>query len=117
MKLPNVEAAVVPKSKIVDYLLSTTHPTGQSKAGFFSRFGFRVDNWQQLADALLKHAAENEVLKVEESPFGMRYVVEGSMLTPDGRTPLVRTVWFMDADEVAPRFVSAYPLKRKEDER
>jgi len=92
MKLPNVEAAIVPQAKITGYLLSPTHESGKGKAGFFNRFGYSPEQWEELAQALLQHAAENEVAKVEDSPFGKRFVIEGEMRTPDGRTPVVRTV-------------------------
>jgi hypothetical protein len=43
VKLPNADQARVEREKITEYLLSTSHPDGRSKAEFFSRFGFRVD--------------------------------------------------------------------------
>ena len=39
-------------------------------------------------------------LVYEPSPFGTRYVVEGIMTAPDGRSPLIRTVWFIRNEEV-----------------
>lgn len=118
MKLPNQDKAIVPREKIVDYLLSPTHRDGRSKAALFSQFGFSADVWQTLAEALLQHAAEHEVAKVETSPFGTRYVIEGELHTPDGRAPLVRVVWFVDDGADIPRLASAYPAKwSAEDER
>jgi hypothetical protein len=64
-----------------------------------------------LAVALLNHARDYDVVKEEPSPFGVRYVIEGAIAAPDGRAPLVRTVWFIDTGRDAPRFVTAYPLK------
>ncbi len=111
MKLPNVESAVVPEAKITGYLLSTTHRDGRHKAVFFRSFGFAVGDWQALAAALLRHAEEHEVARAEKTPFGTRYVVEGTIGTPSGRTPSMRSVWFVDNDQDAPRFVTAYPLE------
>jgi hypothetical protein len=110
MKLPNHQRAVAPREKVVDYLLSTTHRDGRHKAAFFNGFGFDVNNWQDLADALVRHANDHEVAKVEASPFGTRYVVEGIMAMADGRDAVVRTIWFIDTGTDAPRFVTAYPL-------
>jgi hypothetical protein len=110
VKLPNHDQAVVPREKIVNYLLSLVHRDGRSKALFFSGFGFSVDAWQTLADALLRHAADHEVAKIEPSSFGIRYIVEGELHAPDGRTPLVRVVWFIGTDEELPRLATAYPL-------
>jgi hypothetical protein len=111
MRLPNHEAATVSEEKIIGYLLSATHRDGRHKAAFFLRFGFTAGNWQTLAASLLKHAAEHEVSKAESTPFGTRYVVEGTIETPLGRTPRIRSVWFLESDQDAPRFVTAYPLE------
>lgn len=111
MKLPNFEAAAVPEEKITDYLLSATHRDGRHKAAFFFGFGFTAGAWETLRAALLKHAAEHEVSKAENTPYGVRYVLEGTIETPDGRTPGIRSVWFLESDQNAPRFVTAYPLE------
>jgi len=63
MKLPNHESAILPREKIRDYLLSTTHPDGRHKAAFFLRFGFNRDSWQTLGEALRQHAALHDVVK------------------------------------------------------
>jgi len=113
MKLPNWQRAWVPEPKITAYLLSLTHRVGRGKAGFFRAFGFRPEEWERLADALIEHAAENDVASVEDSPFGTRYIVDGIMTMADGRLPTVRTVWFIGTGETAPRFVTAYPIGRR----
>jgi len=66
-----------------------------------------------LANALRRHAAENEVVKTEQTPFGTRYVVEGPLSTPNGRSVNVRVVWFVEHAETIPRLVTAYPLERR----
>ena len=114
MKLPNVETSVVSEDKIC-YLLSATHRDGRHKAAFFLGFGFTADVWQRLAAALVKHAAEHEVAKAENTPL-TRYVVEGKIETPYGRTPSIRSVWFLESGQDVPRFVTAYPLKGADDD-
>ena len=110
-KLPHIDSALIPERKIVEYLLSETHDAGRDKANFFKRFGFTVKAWEILAQALQQHAVQHEIAKIEPSPFGTRYVIEGSLQTPSGRAPQVRVVWFTDTGETTPRFVTAYPLK------
>ena len=109
MKLPSLENAVVPRGKVEGYLLSYTHATGRHKAEFFSRFGFTTDRWELLAEALVRHAAVNQVMKVDDSEFGTRYTIEGPLDAPDGRRASVRVVWFVERGETAPRLVTAYP--------
>ena len=110
MKLPNYQKAIVAEEKITEYLLSETHTEGKDKAAFFVHFGFSIDEWEVLAEALLQHAAQHEVEKVVESQYGQRFVVEGELQSPDGRDPIIRTVWIIEQDEDVPRLVTAYPL-------
>ncbi|MEK7248664.1 MAG: DUF6883 domain-containing protein [Chloroflexota bacterium] len=116
MNLPNAQVAVVPEGKITGYLLSTTHRDGRHKAAFFLRFGFTAGEWQTLAAALLNHALVHDAAKVDETPFGTRYVVEGTIETPVGRTPRIRSVWFVESGQDVPRFVTAYPLEGANDD-
>jgi hypothetical protein len=92
MKLPGLPKAAASERKMTAYLLSRTHPTGRHKAEWLIGHGFAPEAWTLLAEALRRHAAMHEVAAVEESPFGTRYVVEGTLVTPDGRNPLVRAV-------------------------
>ncbi len=111
MKLPNAEKAIVAKAKIVSYLLNLSSENGKSKARFFLAFGFTIEAWEVMAEALKQHALTHEVKAVEEhSPFGMHYVIEGALTTPDERNPAVRVVWIIDEGDDVPRLVSAYPL-------
>lgn len=109
MRLPNAELAAIPPGKVIKYLLSPSHPAGRAKAAFFCGFGFTTGNWKALAKALREHAATHEVAKAEDTPFGMRYTIEGPLKAPDGRQPLVRSVWFVEEGEEVPRLVTAYP--------
>lgn len=110
--LPNADRAIVPERKVTGYLLSETHPDGRGKARFFSAYGFAIADWQALAAALRRHAAEHPVGEAVETEFGVRYVVDGILHTPDGRTPRVRVVWFVGRGDEVPRLVTAFPAKR-----
>ena len=112
MKLPNAQNALVEEDKIRTYLLDPEHQFGSSKARFFTAFGFTLDNWQALADALLAHGRTHDVTRTRETGFGPRYEIEGAMLSPDGRNPLVRCVWQLDKGEIAPRLITAYPIQK-----
>jgi hypothetical protein len=118
MKLPLADEAEVPRAKIVLYLLNPEHRAGKGKARFFVAHGFAVEDWQKLTVALRQHARDHEITKEEPVPLGVRFVVEGDMTMPDGATPDgavagIRSVWFIERGERTPRFVTAYPLKRK----
>lgn len=108
--LPEVERAHVDRAKVVEYLLSRTHPDGRSKAEFFTHFGFKVEAWQVLADALKVVGISNPVAGVVQSLHGTRYTVDGPMQSPDGRTPRVRTIWIVEPGRPGPRLITAHPL-------
>jgi hypothetical protein len=111
MKLPNRESAIVPRSKVEDYLLNVEHPIGGGKAKFFIHFGFRCGSWDELASALREHAKSNPVTETLTDAEGATYVIEGRMTTPSGRRPRLRTIWLVETGELAPRFITAYPLE------
>jgi hypothetical protein len=112
MKLPNAQLATVPEQKVTHYLLNPAHPAGGSKAAFFLRFGFTVAEWQRLAEALRRHARENDVAATEQTPHGVRYVVDGPLTAPDGTSLNIRTAWYINPGGDAPRFVTAHPLPK-----
>jgi len=112
MKLPNFALATVPERKITQYLLNPAHPAGGAKAVFFLRFGFTVTEWRQLADALIQHAHENDVVESEQTPHGIRHIVDGTLIAPDGTRLNVRSAWYITPCSGAPRFVTAHPLPK-----
>lgn len=110
MQLPYLQNALVEEQKVTQYLLSEERSEG--KAAFFAAFGFTLAQWELLRDALLAHASSYEVVRVLNNPYGIKYVVEGSLLSPDGRNPNVRAVWIIDVGTFTPRLVTAYALER-----
>jgi hypothetical protein len=102
---------VVEQEKVVDYLLNPFHRYGASKARFFGEFGFRVEEWQRLSEALLEQGCAHDVVMIHETGFGPRYVVDGELDTPRGRRPHVRTVWQLDNGAQVLRLITAYPLE------
>jgi hypothetical protein len=111
MKLLNADQAIVAEAKIVLYLLNLAHSRGKDKAAFFSRFGYSVAQWQELAQSLLDHSQTHDIAGVLETPEGTHYAIDGVLSTPDGRNPEIRSVWAVDTGSQTLRFITAYPLK------
>jgi hypothetical protein len=86
MKLPNADKAFVSREKIVDYLLNPAHPDNSGKAEFFVQLGFRIDQWELLADALKQLAANGEVISTIHSSHGEKHIVLGRIQSPADRT-------------------------------
>ena len=110
MELPNKSRAYVPLEKVVDYLLSETHPVGKSKAKYFRSYGFTDETAGELVQGLLTIAQNFSVESSERSRFGVKYVLDGELETPNGDMIQVTTVWIIESDDI-PRFVTAYPAE------
>jgi len=113
MKLPNSLRATVSRTKVLGYLLDDSHPRGRSKAAFFRRLGFGPTDPRLLEDELMRLARENDVLLSTETEFGVRYVIDGWVVSPVATRAEIRTVWFVDRGEEFPRFVTAHPARRR----
>ena len=109
MKLPKAELALVEQQKVTKYLLNREHPDNGGKADFFIDLGFSAEAWETLAQALRLLAVNSPVTRSMESLHGKKYIVEGEIETPIGKTPMVRTVWIVDSGETIARLVTAYP--------
>ena len=108
--LPNADAALINREKIIEYLLSESHPDGRAKAAFFTKYGFTAEQWGVLAESLRKYGIDNPVVKTVESEYGVRYCVDGPVETPGGDRPAIRTVWIVEKGLTEPRLVTAYPI-------
>ena len=103
------ELAYVPREKLTGYLLSETHPVGSSKAEFYRRYGYNEDNVELLEWGLLEIARNEPVKDVVSSPYGVKFVIEGTLATPTGSSARIVTVWIAESETDNPRFVTAYP--------
>ena len=112
MELPNADQAFVERQKITGYLLNADHRDGRHKARFLTEFGFRLEEWSVLAEALRIHGQKNAVGSMKQTGFGSRYEVDGPLETPTGQRPRIRTVWQIDRGVEAPRLITAYPLEK-----
>ena len=111
MNLPNAENVRIDREKVEGYLLNLTHRFGRPKAIFFLGFGFSANDWTVLAAALRDQGQSHPVASITDTFLGPRFTVEGPLDCPDGRKPLVRTVWQFDNGRIAPRLITAYPLE------
>ncbi len=109
MKLPNCEQAEVTDRKLTVYLLDASHPQNKGKADFYELVGYTKQNADALKIALLELVTLADVTKVIETGFGSRYVVEGRLPCPNGKSYPLRTVWFISNGETIPKLVTAYP--------
>ena len=107
------ERAVVRDSKLSDYLLSPVHGVGRYKARFLMSRGFDPANLDAVREAILAHLAASPDATGGGTEFGTKYVVTGTLKTPDGRDPLVRSVWFESTPGGEVLLVTLYPVRGK----
>ena len=108
-RLPNADKAIIDGEKIRGYILSSTHPVGRFKAAFFTRFGYSAEKWMEFEQRLRELILSQDVAVVEETQYGRKYVVEGSLESPSGEALKVVTVWVILKRQSIPRFITAYP--------
>lgn len=113
MRLPRNQEAIVPEEKLTDYLLSESHPVGKAKARYFKKIGYSEKNVAQLRENLIQIAVSNAVSEDVRTVFGIKYIVDGTVVSPAGIRIRLRTVWIIETGESLPRFVTAYPAGKK----
>ena len=108
MSIPDAETAIVTRDKVHGYLLNLDHSDGGSKPIWFHSLGYGRENWQLLAEDLLKIARTCDRYATERSPYGLKYKASGTVGRPGYRPGRVVTVWIVEPDE-SPRLVTAFP--------
>ncbi len=101
----------IPEQKLRDYLLNPDHPNNGGKAAFFLAGGFQINDLETFRSALQLHLQSSSYVIWENGKFGTRLVIEDSLFVPDGRDPLVCSVWMVDNE--GGRFVTAYPIDNR----
>ena len=112
MKLPAAERAWIEPAKIRDYLLSREHSVGRFKTVFFENLGYSGDVWQRLEADLRALALTGEATPGEQTNYGQKYEVRGTLRGPSGKSGSVVTAWIVRWGEDVPRFVTAFPGER-----
>jgi hypothetical protein len=107
--LPAAERAYIDPAKVRDYLLSSVHPVGRFKAVVFQALGYRAEEWEKLRDDLLALARTAEAMPGQNSNFGQKYQLSGTLCGPNGREAKFTSVWLVPVDGETPRFITALP--------
>lgn len=105
-KVPGADAATVKDDKITRYLLVPRAKNDKSK--FLLSFGFTMQSWNVLADALRDHVKRLDGAVTRQTPNGNIYEVKCNLRTPDGRNPCVKTYWEVQPG-LPPNFITLVP--------
>ena len=107
--ISGAELAYIESAKVRDYLLSHVHPVGRYKAVVFEAFGYRAENWEKLHDDLITLARTHEAVAGQQSAFGQKYEVSGSLRGPNGREARFTCIWLVSPNDGRPKFITAFP--------
>jgi hypothetical protein len=110
MKLPAGGDVLIEERKVLEYLLSRSHPVGRFKARVFAALGFDSKNVEAFIGELRRIAAVGEVSEVVETPFGEKYTVPGDLSGSLGELAVL-TVWFLERGQERARLVTVRPRK------
>ncbi len=108
VRLPRAAEAIVPREKLENYALDSSHERGQHKARVFgSALGITAADWQYLRDQILDAVATAPVRGTRITPFGVAYEALITVDGLNGATHPVVTTWIADGDE-PPRLTSIW---------
>ena len=110
MKLPELYQIIIPKKKIIDYLLSLSHTIGKHKARYFYKVGFSVENREQFSDAIIEIVRDINISKQFQNNYGTIFIIEGEMKTPSNTKIKVRTVWIVLTNQNIATLITVYPI-------
>ena len=108
MKLPAGGDVLIEERKVLEYLLSRSHPVGRFKARVFAALGFESKDVEGFIGELRRIAAAGEVSEVVRTAFGEKYVVPGDLNGSLGALPVL-TVWFLERGQERARLVTVRP--------
>jgi outer membrane receptor for Fe3+-dicitrate len=97
--------SVIPSAKLSNYLLIRLPKDDKSQ--FLDRGGYSIENWQQLDRDLRSQILSLEAEQMENTRYGEKYMIKGSLTSPNGTILQVKTVWMVTPSET--RFVTLVP--------
>src|SRR6266478_3414101 len=92
MRIP--DDAIIAPEKIRDYLL--VHQDRSDKSEFLAVAGFTRSNWRELEAAIRALAASQDARRSASTSYGNKWIVDGIITGPNGRTRPVRLVWLQE---------------------
>ncbi|MEA5421347.1 hypothetical protein VB712_19150 [Spirulina sp. CCNP1310] len=111
MKLPNRDQAIINSNKLVEYVLNVDHDRGGTKAKKLLSYGYHPKQWQRLEWDIRRYHLELDVLQIKETDYGIRYEIQGALMTPIDQPLLIKTIWQIDIGTTIPRFITLFPTR------
>ena len=107
MKLPL--SAIITEEKIKEYLLSFRKRNDKSK--WLSKVGYKLEDWQRLAEDLRTQLLSLDAVIMEETKYGQMYEIKGVLTGPNGKTLSVCSIWMKEYESKSIKFITMFPNK------
>ena len=107
MKLP--PNTVIASRKITEYLLRLR--IEDDKSEFLALAGYTLDNADLLLRDIRQQILPLEACCFEQTEYGLKYRIRGTLTGPNGRALRVVTIWMKDDATNQTKFVTLFPDK------
>lgn len=97
--------AIIAEAKLTKYLLIPLAKDDKSK--FLAQADYTLENWQRLQQDLREQILPLEATPTAATPYGQKYSITGNLISPNGRTIGVKTIWIVT--EQRTQFVTLFP--------
>ncbi len=97
--------AVISEAKLTQYLLVLL--SKDDKSQFLALAGYTLENWQRLERDMKKQILSLEATSTQNTSYGQKYAIRGTLTGPNGVSLSVRTIWIVIGGIT--RFVTLFP--------
>jgi hypothetical protein len=95
------------ESKLTEYLL--VQLSKDDKSNYLRLAGYELHNWSTLEQDLLNLATIGNAVYESTTVFGDSFSVTGSLIGPNGRSLIVKTIWMKEKKTGFTKFITLYP--------
>ena len=94
------------ESKLTNYLLIPLPK--DDKSNYLRLASYGVHNWPILKDDLIKLVQSEDAVFERTTVFGDTFSVAGSLIGPNGRSLLLKTIWIKENKTGFTKFITLY---------
>lgn len=98
---------LVAESKLTNYLLISL--PRDDKSNYLRLADYQLSNWSVLEKDLLALVETSDATLEGNSVFGDLYSIVGSLVGPNGRSLMVKTIWMKEKKTGFTKFITLYP--------
>ena len=107
MKLP--ANTIIAQTKLTEYLLKFRRE--DDKSLFLGSAGYKLDNWPELEKDLRQQILPLEAIQYEQTSYGDKYKLRGTLSGPNGKNLHVVTIWMIELQSQQTKFITLFPNK------